>query len=346
MRGSAIVAAAILVVVALALGGTAAWLRLQEPLAALPRDPPTAVAEVEEWREPWQGRTLLHVVLRGAAVRDVRFVVSLPDPLPARHIPIVLVIGGLDGGTRSIRRIGEAVGDPGPNAFLAYDWPLPSEEPSGLEIVLHLPELRRSVLSVPGQIDAMLGWASRQRWADPHRVSLLGFSLGAFVAPAAQRVALGRGAAIHWTIIAYGGAPIGAVIAGHPAAKPVWAARLFGAGADLILRPLEPGEHLPHLRGRFLVLRAGNDRLIAPPAADRLTDLTPQPRTVVVIEGGHMGLGPNKKELLAKVVAVARAWLVEQGAIVPDGPRAQPSGNPVRHRAAGVAGAAEVTFPR
>jgi len=346
MRRSALAGAAVLVVVALALGGTVAWLRVQEPLAALPHDPPSAVAEVEEWREPWQGRTLLHVLLRGAAVRDVRFVVSLPDPMPARHMPIVLVIGGLDGGTRSIRRISEVIGDPGPNAFLAYDWPLPPEEPSGLEIALHLLELRRSVLSVPGQIDAMLGWASRQRWADPDRVSLLGFSLGAFVAPAAQRVAIERGAPIHWTIIAYGGAPIGAVIAGHPAAEPAWAARVFGAGADLLLRPVEPGEHLPHLRGRFLVLRAGKDRLIAPPAADRLTELTPQPRTVVVIEGGHMGLGPNKEELLAKVVAVSRAWLVEQGAIVPAGPRAKPSGTPVRHRAGGATPAAEMTLPR
>ena len=107
MRWSALAGAAVLVVVALALGGTVAWLRLQEPLAALPHDPPSAVAEVEVWREPWQGRTLLHVLLRGAAVRDVRFVVSLPDPMPAARIPIVVVLGGLRGGSGSIREISE-----------------------------------------------------------------------------------------------------------------------------------------------------------------------------------------------------------------------------------------------
>ena len=346
MRWSALAGAAVLVVVALALGGTVAWLRLQEPLAALPHDPPSAVAEVEVWREPWQGRTLLHVLLRGAAVRDVRFVVSLPDPMPAARIPIVVVLGGLRGGSGSIREISEVAGDPGPNAFVGYDWPLPDEEPGAVELALRLQELRRRVISVPGQVDAILAWALRRPWADPGRVSLLGFSLGAFVAPAAQRLAAQRGAPVDWTILAYGGAPIGAVIAGHPAVKPPWAARLLGAVADLLLRPVEPGEHLPHLRGRFLVLRAGKDRLIAPAAADRLSDLTPEPRTIVVIEGDHLGVGPDKKKLLANVVAVSRAWLVEQGAIVPAGPRAQPSGTPVRHRLGGAARGAETTFPR
>jgi dienelactone hydrolase len=331
MRRFAAIAAAILVIM-LALGAGVARLRLQDPLASLPRDPPASVVVLEEWRERWQRRTLLHVALRGAAVRDVRFVVSLPDPVPAERMPLVIVLGGLRGGSRSIRQISEVVGDPGPNAFVGYDWPLPHEEPSGLEIGLRVPELRREVLSVPGQVDAILAWASRQPWADPGRVSLLGFSLGAFVAPAVQRLAAERGAAVHWTILAYGGAPIGAVIAGHPAVKPRWAGRLLGAGADLLLRPIEPGEHLPHLRGRFLVLRAAKDRLIAPAAAARLADLTPEPRRIVVIEGDHMGVGTNKSKLLEKVVMTSRAWMIEQGAIAPATTGESRSGAPVRGR--------------
>jgi dienelactone hydrolase len=330
---------------AAALAGAAvvARLRLQDPLSALPRDPAGAVAVVGERHERWQGRTLVHVTLRGPAVREVRFVVSVPDPLPADRLPIVLVLGGLEGGTRSIHRIGDVIGDPGPNALVAYDWPLPPQEPSALEIALRLGELRRSVLSVPGQVDAMLGWASRQRWADPERVSLLGFSLGAFVAPAAQRVIEERGGSVRWTVIAYGGAPIGAVIAGHPGVRPAWAARPFGAGADLLLRPVEPSEHLPRLRGRFLVLRAGRDRLIAPAASDRLAAMTPEPRTVVVVEGDHMGLGAEKRKLLEKVVAISRAWMLEQGALAP---ARSPAVRPAPTRGAEGAPGGEVSFPR
>jgi dienelactone hydrolase len=317
MRRAAVMLAAFVVAVAASLAAAVAWLRLEDPLAALPHDAGASVAIAEERVERWEGRTLLHVALRGPAVGEVRFVASLPDPLPRGRIPVAFVLGGLEGGTRSMRRISEAIGDPGPNAFIAYDWPLPYPEPSAREIALRLVPLRRAALSVPGQVDAMLAWASRQPWADPDRASLLGYSLGAFVAPAAQRIAQERGAAVQWTVIAYGGAPIGAVIAGHPGVKPRWAAGLLGRGADLLLHPIDPSVHLPRLRGRFLVLRAGNDRLVARAAADRLVDLTPEPRTIVVVEGDHVGLGPGRKKLLATVVGISCAWMMEHGAIAP-----------------------------
>ncbi len=265
------------VVVALAVGIGVSRIA-SDPLAALPREATSRVAVVEEALEPWQGRTLLHVALEGEAVGRVRFVVSLPDPMPP--------------------------------------WPLPSREPGTGEIVRRLPEFRRKVLTVPGQVDAILAWASRQAWADPDRVSLLGFSLGAFVVPAAQRLAQDRGASVRWTILGYAGAPIGAVIAGHPKAGPPWIRPALGTAADLLLRPVEPSHHLPHLRGRFLVLRAANDRLIVRAAAERFAELTPEPRTVVRIEGDHMGLG-DKWKLLAHVIDVSRSWLLEQGAIDP-----------------------------
>jgi hypothetical protein len=303
-------------VVAALIAGVA-YLRTIDPLAALPRDDPSRLSTVEQWRERWQGRTLLHVALDGEAVGRVRFVVSLPEPMPGGRLPLVVVLGGLSGGSSSIREISAVAGDPGPSAFVGYDWPLPAREPGLAEIALRLREFRRGVLTVPGQVDAILAWASRQAWVDPSRVSLLGFSLGAFVVPASQRLALLRGAAVGWTVLGYGGAPIGEVIAGHPKAGPAWLRPLLGAGADLLLRPVEPSLHLPHLRGRFLVLGAADDRLVAPRAAQRLAELTPEPRTVVRIEGDHMGRGPDRWKLLARVIGVSRAWLVEQGAIEP-----------------------------
>ena len=297
-------------------GAAAVWLGRQDPLSALPRASEPATV-VEEWREPWAGRTLLHVVLDGRAIGRVRFVVSLPEPMPRGRVPLVIVLGGLGGGSESIRDLSRVAGDPGPNAFVGYDWPLPSREPGIAEILWRLPEFRRDVLVVPAQVDAILAWASRQRWTDGDRVSLLGISLGAFVVPAAQRIAQERGARVEWTVLGYGGAPIGAVIAGHPGAGPAWFRALLGAGADLLLRPVEPSYYLPLLQGRFLVLGGAHDRLIAPAAAEHLAALTPEPRTIVRIEGDHMGVGPDKWKLLGRVIDVTRAWLLEQGAIEP-----------------------------
>jgi len=319
-------AGACLLAAAVALVATAAWLGTRDPLGSLPADDPAAVAVLEERPEAWHGRTLLHVALEGPSVGRVRFVVSLPDPLPPRGIPLVVILGGLGGGSNSIRQISQVAGDPGPNAFVGYDWPLPAREPGVAEIVRRAPEYRRDVLSVPGQVDAILAWATQRAWADPGRVSLLGFSLGAFVVPAAQRIAQEHGVAIRWTALAYAGAPIGDVIAGHPGAGPRWVRPVLGAGADLLLRPVEPSNHLPHLRGRFLVLGAASDRLIARAPAERIVALTPEPRTVVLIEGDHMGVGTERWKLLARVVDVTRAWLLEQGAIDPPSP--QPARGP------------------
>lgn len=300
-----------------ALAAVVAWWRLQEPLGALPRDPAAAVTVVEERRERWDGRVLLHVAIRGPSVGETRFVVSLPDPVPDEGVPVVVVLGGLSGASRSIRRIGELAGDPGPNAFIGYDWPLPRDAPPLHEMALRLPALRRAVLSVPGQVDAILSWASGQRWADPGRVSLLGFSLGAFVAPAALRLVEERGGAVRWTVLGYAGAPIGAVVAGHPGVRPRWLAGAAGAAADLLLHPLEPAIHLPRVRGRFLVLRAGSDRLVAAGAAERYAALVPEPHTLVVVDGDHMGVGGERRKLLEKVVGLSRSWLESEGAILP-----------------------------
>jgi hypothetical protein len=318
MRRALVITGIVLAALALGIGAGAAWLGSRDPMQSLPRAPPEAAVS-EQWNERWEGRTLVHVVLDGGAAGPVRFVVSLPDPIPARRVPLAMVLGGLRGGSQSIRQISTVAGDPGPNAFVGYDWPLPTREPSLLEIVFRLPEFRRDVLRVPGQVAAILGWASRQPWADPDRISLLGFSLGAFVVPASQRLAEERGVTVRWTLMGYGGAPLGAVVAGHPKSGPRLLRPVLGGSVNLLLRPIEPSFHLPHLRGHFLVMGAVSDRLINRAAADRLAELTPEPRTVVHVPGDHMGIGRERERLLAHVVELSRSWLLEQGAIDPPG---------------------------
>jgi surfactin synthase thioesterase subunit len=285
---------------------------LRDPLGALPHATEIPIA-TEFAVEPRNGRMLQHVVLESPGVGRIGLAISLPNPLPKRPLPIVMVLGGLASGESNIRHISGG----GDNAIVGYDWPIPTALPRGWDLVREAADLYGRAFRVPGQVAAALDWLAGQGWADPDRTSLLGFSLGALVAPAAQRVAEIRGRKIGWTVLAYGGSPIGDLLAANPYMKPRWAAPILRRVVDLVLRPVEPGEHLPHLRGRFLVVDGRDDAFVPEAAARRMGDLAPAPKTIILLEGGHMGVGADRQELLAKIIAVTTRWLADERAVNP-----------------------------
>ncbi len=295
-----------------ALGLAVAWFALRDPYGALPLAGSAPVV-VEDRTAPANGRTLRTVTLREPALGEISFVLSLPDPLPERPLPIVVVLGGLGRGAENL----SPLPDPGDNVVVGYDWPMPPRLPTGWDLLARAPELYGRVLTVPGQLDAALAWTAQQPWADAERVSLLGFSLGALAAPAIQRVLEDRGQRVGWTVLAYGGAPIGDLLSSHPLVRPGWARPVLGAAAHLLLRPVEPLSHLPHVEGRFLFLSGREDRLIPAPASEAFRTATPQPRTEVFFDGDHVGVGEHQRALLDAIVRASTAWLLEQGAVNP-----------------------------
>lgn len=258
-------------------------------------------------------RHLEHITLASPALGDIGFFISLPDPLPPGKLPIVIVLGGLGAGQDNVNHVGNA----GNNAVAGLDWPIPVQMPNGLGLVKQLPGLYRHILATPGQGASMIGWLAAQPWADPHRISILGFSLGALAAPAIENLAARDGYPAGWTIIAYGGAPLGKLFAADPHIKPAWMREALGAVIDLLLRPAEPTVNLPFLSGRFLVLEGRSDSLIPEEARDTLRDAVPQPKDVVDFAGDHMGVGSFQLDLLGQIVAASRQWLLRYGAINP-----------------------------
>jgi pimeloyl-ACP methyl ester carboxylesterase len=78
---------------------------------------------------------------------------------------------------------------------------------------------------------------------------------------------------------------------------------------------MEPAHHLPHLNGRFLVVRGDQDTRIPAELSRGLAALTPEPKQVVTLEAGHMD--PRDPELTANVVRISQDWLVRHGVIEP-----------------------------
>jgi hypothetical protein len=312
MRAAAIGAG---VALALLVGLAAGWLRWRDPVAALPREAAAPLRAVEEQVERRRGRLITYVTLEGSAVGSIRFSVSLPHPMPRGRVPVMVALGG----RRTPAGTVWDLGDPGPNAVILYEFPPPPGNRWGRHVAWRAPELYGLVLSLPGQVDALLRWASEQPWADRERVSLMGYSLGALVAPAAQRLVEERGASVGWTVLAYGGAPIAAVLEAQPWASSSWFRPIIRPAAWLLLRPLEPATHLPEIQGEFLVLGGSADPNVPPEAGERLRELTPPPRTVILLEGEHVGTEPEKRKVLLAAVAASLSWLAEQGAIEPPG---------------------------
>jgi len=291
----------------------AAWticLTTCDPLKRLPA-PESNLSTVNDAMPPPKGRILNHVTLHSEKLGDIGIVISLPDPLPTKKLPLLIVLGGLGTGGNNIRYIDDAR----KNAIIGYDWPMPIRFPSGFTLIQELPQLYHQVMTVPGQIVSAVGWLSSQPWADNTRISLLGFSLGALAVPAVQDVAQHNSITIGWTIIAYGGAPLGALFTANPHMKPVWLRYALGPLIDFALWPCEPTRHLKQLHGHFLVLEGNNDELIPAAARSSLRDAVPNPKDVVIFDGNHMGVGKDKLVLLQRIIQTSRNWLINNGAV-------------------------------
>jgi len=286
------------------------WAYVRDPLLSLPPPEHGLKAERTTFSAP-DHRHFEHITLHGQSLGDIAFNLSLPDPLPPKKLPVVLVLSGLVTGEDSIRYIKDA----GDNAIVGYAWPIPVRLHGVSAFMLQAPGLYHNVMTIPGQVASALHWLINQPWADAERISLLGFSQGALAAPAVQDIAAQGGTRVGWTIIAYGGAPLGALLAANPHLKPTWLRKAMAPLVDLVFHSLEPTVHLPHLSGKFLVLEGRDDRLIPEAARNLLREAVPEPKTVITFEGSHMGLGPDKMALLQKIIETSQKWLIENGAI-------------------------------
>jgi len=303
---------AALVLAALAAVALTAGLAVRNSLLFLPRPERRLEAE-REILEPHMGRHMEHITLRGGRLGETGFALSLPSPRPKGKIPVLIVLGGLGKGENNLRYISYG----GNNAIMGYDWPMPMSFPEEKDFPLQVPRLYRRVIRIPGQIVSAVHWLSRQPWADPERISILGFSFGALAAPAVQALAEREGIKVGWTILAYGGAPLGPLFLFNSTMQPEWLRRATAAAMDVLLYPLEPSVILPRLQGKFLILEGKNDEYVPEEMRRCLREAVPEPKTVLVFPGTHIGVGPESLMLLQEVISASRAWLVENKAVEP-----------------------------
>lgn len=145
-------------------------------------------------------RRFVELEVEGVAEGPLRAALSRPEHFSGR-LPVVIILGGLEVGRESLRYVESH----GPNALVAFEYPRPTQDLYEGRPLFKLGRIRRAALAVPSQICALQAWIRTQPWADPDRVSLLGYSFGAMFVPAAARVAQQRGLPFRTLVMAYGG---------------------------------------------------------------------------------------------------------------------------------------------
>ena len=261
-----------------------------------------------------KSRIIQQFIIKDSNLGLINLAVSFPDPLPNHPLPILFILGGLETGLDSVRHVSNI----GNNILIGYDWPIQPNLPRGFNIILKFPSIYKGIYRAPGQIAAAIEWIAEQRWAEIERISLLGFSVGAIVAPAVQHLLERRGTInIGWTVLAYGGADIGKIVNYNPNIRPNWTKPLFGWIIQYLFNPLDPKEHLPFISGRFLLINGTQDEFIPKQSSSLMQKITPHPKNIILLEGQHMGVGKNQKALLSKIIEETKTWLKTNGAANP-----------------------------
>jgi hypothetical protein len=296
-------------------GGWAGWRFFRMPLEYVEREIPVLTLSDEEtyYYKGFIGDRAFHdLTLVAKGVEPIRITISLPRNLPPDPMPVVVVLGGHRTGRRNLKHIPA----PGPNVVIGIDYPHAAELKQADTAFERFVAARRTAFAVPSQVVAMLRWVGAREWADPRRISLLGYSLGALFVPAIHRMAQVQGMQLGPGILAYGGADLFNILRANLHWGPEWARGILAFLGALWLRPVDPAAHLPYLKGEFLLINSEGGDIFIPDAAVRaLHQLMPEPKASVALPGGH--IDPRDAQLLRQVVKISRDWLLERGAVNP-----------------------------
>ena len=254
-------------------------------------------------------RNYLHITFQRSTEDTFLVTISRPFTPQKPRLPVIILLGGLEIGRHSLSYIPKH----GQNIIVAYEYPYRPRYWYQGHAIEQIPLIRHSVLIVPAQVTQLVNWIKQQAWADTNRISLLGYSFGALALPAILRVMQKHNLRVQGVIMAYGGVNLYQIIKANLKTIPSLLRAPLSFVASMAIRPVEPQEHLPYLEGPFLLINGQQDRQIPEPCWRSLHELTPQPKTIVILKAGH--LHPKNKTLINTVIAKSYQWLKKRNLI-------------------------------
>lgn len=203
--------------------------------------------------------------------------------------------------------------DPGENIYVIFKYPYTPEYWYEDTPIVEVPVIRKSMLSVPSQALTLHQWVSKQPWSEKERVTFAGFSFGAMFMPAIYHLADSHDEVLNPAVIAYAGADISDLLYTNMGKIDSPWCSLGAWLGETAIYAIEPARHLPYMNNEFLLINGTRDHQISTYSWKKLHRLIPQPKTVVILDEGHMH--PRKPELTKKLVKISREWLRKRGLI-------------------------------
>lgn len=304
LRGAAWSAAG----VAIAAAALLTWLRVESsrPLDDWHRQRHGDVVETGiEPRMLDDGQLSEFVTVRSDSGLEANFRV-LRDPAPASALPVLIVLGGHETGSRAVELFGRVGG----KAVVAMDYPYAGESKiRGLRAFIeNLPAMRRAMRDTPVAVLLAVDWLLTREWADADRIVLAGVSLGvpfaAAAAAADERIAslvLVHGAADNQ---AWFETNVARRLSSESLVRPVatllnWLA--YGPAYDT-------AGYVARTAPRpVLIIGARNDERTPAGQSERLFEAARGPRVLRWTEGRHVQ--PGRPEVVAELLAITDAEL-------------------------------------
>lgn len=219
-----------------------------------------------------------------------------------------VLMGGLRTGCKAASLIPDKYLERG-IAVLSLDYhivgklPLPGRGAKWHHYLRYPPEL---VATVDDIVDAADYLASRAD-INKDKIVLIGVSFGIYVTPAAM-AAQKRYAAL---AIVYGGAPMDKMATHNFTSLPAWSRPAIGTLTSLLLAPLEPTIHLPHVGNRpVLYLVSTEDEQIPIECVHAVRDSIKGPKTLIYLKTRHVN--PRNKKLISSLASKAMDWMDER----------------------------------
>jgi len=246
------------------------------------------------------------IVLKSLNQSEIRFLISKPEDIPEEGLPIILILGGLEVGKYTLKYIPE----PGNNIIISYQYPYHPEYWYQGSVFEELPLIRSSVLNVPTQVLSLIKWIDDQEWAAMNKITVTGYSFGALFVPAIYRLASQHDFPLRFGVIAYGGVNIYQLMKTNMTTISQPFRSVFSLFGAVALRGIEPAFHVPHMRAELLVINGAQDHQIPEESWRELHRLIPEPKTIVILEEGHMH--PRKIKLTQRLVKLSHKWLISK----------------------------------